>query len=156
MGRFLLAMGLLTGPGRASDIPSFAVVVHQSNPINGLSFPDLRAMFEGLTKQWPHGQKVVLIERQPESPSFRFLMARVLNTSVIAYKRSLAMIEFSGQAPVMLKVLNSEEAACKYMFYMPGSIALVETDSLHTPECAQLKILRIDGKLPAEKGYRLR
>jgi hypothetical protein len=33
---------------------------------------------------------------------------------------------------------------------------LVETDSLHSPECAQLKVLRIDGKLPAEKGYRLR
>jgi hypothetical protein len=75
---------------------------------------------------------------------------------VIAYKRSLATIEFSGQAPVLLKVLNSEETACKYMFYVPGSIALVETDSLHSPECAQLKVLRIEGKLPAEKGYRLR
>src|SRR5580693_5297109 len=156
MGRFLLAMGLLIGPGRAGDIPSFAVVVNQSNPTNELSLPDLRAMFEGLTRQWPHGQKVVLNERQPESPSFRFLTARLLNTSVIAYKRSLATIEFSGQAPVLLKVLNSEETACKYMFYVPGSIALVETDSLHSPECAQLKVLRIEGKLPAEKGYRLR
>ena len=113
-------------------------------------------MFGGVTRQWGHGPKVVLIERQPESPSFRFLVGRVLNISANEYKRNLASIEFRGEAPVALKVLNSEATACKYMFYVPGAIALVEAGSLSTPECGQLKVVKIEGKLPAEDGYRLR
>jgi hypothetical protein len=156
MGRLFIALGLLAGSGRAADDASFAVVVHPSNPASDLRLADLRAMFGGSIKQWPNGQKVVLVERPPESPSFRFLMARVLNLSPIAYKRSLESIEFSGERPVALKVLNSEATACTYMGFVPGSIALVETSSLRAPECARLKVVSVDGKLPAESGYRLR
>jgi hypothetical protein len=117
---------------------------------------DLSAIFGGSVKQWQHGPKVVLIERQPESPSFRFLVARVLNTSASEYKRSLASIEFRGETPVTLKILNSEATACKYMFYVPGAIALLETSSLSIPECSPLKVLTVDGKLPAQDGYQLR
>jgi hypothetical protein len=156
MCRVLLILGLLIGFSRAADVASFAVVVHPSNPITGLRLRDLQAMFGGVTKQWKHGPKVVLIERQPESPSFRFLMGRVLNTSASEYKRNLASIEFKGETPVTVKILNSEATACKYMFYVPGAIALVEMSSLSTPECSQLKVVRVDGKLPAEDGYRLR
>jgi len=57
---------------------------------------------------------------------------------------------------VTLKILNSEEAACKFVFNVPGSIALIETDSLRLPECGGVGIVRIDGRLPGQEGYRLR
>jgi hypothetical protein len=75
---------------------------------------------------------------------------------VSEYKRRLASIEFGGAAPVTLKILNSEEAACKFVFNVPGSIALIETDSLRFPECSGVGIVRIDGQLPGQEGYRLR
>lgn len=154
----LLAMGLLMGAGfgRAAGAPSFAVVGHRSNPINNLRVTDLRAFFGGVVKQWPHGAKVVLVERDAESAPFRFLLRRILTMSAGEYKRSLASIEFRGEAPVTLKVLNSDAAACKFVFNVPGSIAVIETDSLHAPECGQVQILKIEGKAPGEEGYRLR
>jgi hypothetical protein len=54
------------------------------------------------------------------------------------------MVEFSGDE-VTLKILNSEQAACKFVLNVPGSIALVETGSLQLPECSG----------PGQESYRL-
>jgi len=78
-----------------------------------------------------------------------------LRMSAGEYKRHLASIEFAGEAPVTLKILNSERAACKFVFNVPGSIALVETISLQLPECSGVATVKIDGRLPDQEGYRL-
>jgi hypothetical protein len=158
MRGILLAMGLLVLPGfpQSGSSGSYAVIVHQSNPTKNMRVADLRAFFAGINGKWPHGSKVVLVERDAGSATFRFLMQRILNMSVIEYKRRLASIEFAGEAPVNVKVLNSEEAACKFVFSVPGSLALIETNSLRATACSGVQIVRIDGKLPGEEGYRLR
>jgi hypothetical protein len=137
-------------------VPSFAVVVHASNPHTNLHLAEVRAFFAGVAKQWPNGSKVVLVERDAGSPAHRFLLEHILTMSATEYKLRLARIEFAGEAPVTLKVLNSEEAACKFVFNVPGAIALIATESLHAPECGGVQTVRIDGKLPSEEGYRLR
>lgn len=156
MIRLALVIGLLTGNGGGAGLPSFAVVVHRSNPNTNLRFSEIQGFFSGSAKQWPNGSKVVLVERNAGTPTYRFLLARILQMSATEYKRRLARIEFAGEAPVILKTLNSEEAACKFVFNVPGAIALIETSSLHAPECAGLELARIDGKLPGQEGYRLR
>jgi hypothetical protein len=98
----------------------------------------------------------VLVERDAGSAAFQFLLQHVLNMSATEYKRRLAGIEFAGEAPVTPKILNSEEAACKFVFNVPGSIALIETNSLRVPECSGVETVRIEGKQPGEEGYRLR
>lgn len=155
MGRFVLAMGLLIGSGRTGGVPSFAVVLHRSNPNTNLRMADVQAFFSGGAKQWPNGSKVVLVERDTGSAAYRFLLARILHMGTTEYKRHLTGIEFAGETPVVLKVLNSEEAACKFVFNVPGSIALIETQSLHLPECSGVEPARIDGRLPGQEGYRL-
>ena len=156
MRRVLLTLGLLIGAGRGAGVSSFAVVVHQSNPNTNLVLTDVRAFFAGDAKQWPNGSKVVLVERDTASAAYRFLLARVLHMSATEYKRRLASIEFAGEAPVTLKILNSEQAACKFVFNVPGSIALIETSSLSFPECSGVGTVKIDGRLPDQEGYRLR
>jgi hypothetical protein len=156
MGRFFLSLGLLIGSGSAGSVASFAVVIHQSNPNANLMFADVRAFFSGATKQWPTGSKVVLVERDTESATYQFLLAHIVHMSSVEYKRRLLSIEFSGEAPVILKVLNSEQAACKFVFNVPGAIALIETQSLNLPECGGITTVRIDGRLPGQEGYRLR
>ena len=156
----LLVAGLLGMACRAGftmgAAPSFAVVVHRSNPTANLRLGELRAIFVGGTRQWQHGPRVVVVERNPQSEVFDFLLQNVLSMSAVEYKRWLANIEFSGQAPLTVKVLNSDPAACKFVLNVPGAIALVETDSLHSAECGNVQVLHIEGKLPGEQGYRLR
>ncbi len=156
MLRLALFIGLVIGAGAGAGLPTFAVVLHRSNPNTSLRFSEVQGFFSGSAKQWPNGSKVVLVERDAGSPAYRFLLAHILKMSATEYKRRLARIEFAGEAPVILKTLNSEEAACKFVFNVPGAIAVIETSSLKAPECAGLDLARIDGKLPGQEGYALK
>ena len=151
-----LAVAALAISALAGMASSFAVVVHRSNPTSSIRFADLRAFFSGEIKQWPHGVKLVLAERDLESDVFRFLMQHVLNTTAVEYQRRLANIEFKGETPVTMRVLNSDAAACKFVFNVPGAIAVVATNSLALPECSQVQLIMVDGKLPGEEKYGLR
>jgi hypothetical protein len=135
---------------------SFSVVVHRSNPVGNLRLDALRSCFTGATPQWPNGSRVVLVERDAASPVFQFLLEHLVGMSPREYKRGLATLEYRGESPVTLKILNSDQAACRFVFNVPGSIALIDTNSLTAPECSEVQILRIDGKLPSESGYRLK
>jgi hypothetical protein len=146
----------LTGSLPASSDSSFAVVVHRSNPASNIRPSDLRAFFSGESKHWPNGQKVVLAERDLESDVFRFLTQRILNSTVVEYQRHLAMIELKGDTPVTVRILNSDAAVCKFVFNVPGSIALIGINSLALPECGAVQLISVDGKLPGEERYRLR
>jgi hypothetical protein len=151
-----LAVAALAISALAGMESSFAVVVHRSNPTSSIRFVDLRAFFSGEIKQWPHGVKLVLVERDLESTVFRFLMQHVLNTTAVEYQRRLANIEFKGETPVTVRVLNSDAAACKFVFNVPGAIAVIATNSLVLPECSQVQLIMVDGKLPGEEKYGLR
>jgi ABC-type phosphate transport system substrate-binding protein len=155
MLRFLLVTGLVMGQADPVGLAPFAVVVHRSNPNTDLRFTDVQAFFAGTVKQWPNGSKVVLVERSTGSAADRFLLTRILHMSATEYKRRLASIEFAGETPVTIKILNSEEAACKFVFNVPGAIAVIEMNSLRAPECGGVETARIDGRLPGQEGYRL-
>jgi len=159
MGRILRLIAALLAapmPHYGADPAGFAAVVHQSNPIHNLRFGDLLSMFEGASREWPNGSRVVLVERDAGSAPFRYLIGHLLNTTPGEYKRSLQNIEYRGEAPVSIKILNSDVAACQYVFNVPSALAIIETESLTSPACAAIMVLRIDGKLPGEEGYRLK
>jgi len=156
MKRAIATLGMLLTPAVGWARASFAVVEHRSNPVRELRFSELRAYFTGTATQWPDGSKVVLVERDPRSPAFQFLIDRLVKMSPRDYRRGLMNIEYRGETPVTLKILNTEGAACKFVFNVPGAIALIETDSLATAECSGVQLVRIDGKLPGEEGYRLK
>jgi hypothetical protein len=150
----LMALAALD-PG-AEPASGFAAVVHPSNPMRDLRLRDLTSFFEGTSRQWPNSAPVVLVERDPASPPYHYLMAHLLNTTPVEYKRRLQNIEYSGAAPVPIKVLNSDAAACQFVFNVPSAIAIVEIASVASQACTQVRVLRIEGKLPGEEGYRLK
>jgi hypothetical protein len=158
MGRILqLIAALLAAPTLdCAAETNFAAVVHQSNPTHNLRFRELLSLFQGASREWPNSSVVVLVERDAGSEPFRYLMERLLNTTPGEYKRSLQNIEYRGEVPVSIKILNSDAAACQFVFNVPSAIAIVETGSLALPACNAVQVLRIDGKLPGDQGYRLK
>ena len=160
MGRMILLFAtLLALPARnfaAEPARVFAAVVHQSNPTHTLHVHDLLALFDGASRRWSDGSAVVLVERDTGSAPLQYLLGSLLNTTPGEYKRRLQNIEYRGDAPVAVKILNSDAAACLFVFNVPSAIAIIDGASLGTPACGQVQVLRIEGKLPAEEGYRLR
>jgi hypothetical protein len=133
----------------------FAAVVHPSNPMKDIRLRDLAALFEGASRQWPDNAAVVLVERDSSSPPYQFLMGRLLNTTPGEYRRRLQNIEYRGEAPLAIKTLNSDAAACQFVFNVPTAVAIVDAQSIPAA-CRQVRVLQIDGKLPGEEGYRLK
>jgi|SRR5580658_3884431 hypothetical protein len=160
MGRLLPLMAALLGAAMSGQVGeparAFAAVVHPSNPTHNLRFRDLLSLFQGVSRQWSNNTGVVLVERDAGSTPFQFLMGRLLNTTPGEYRQRLQNIEYRGEAPVSIKILNSDAAACQFVFNVPSAIAIIETKSLGSPACGQILVLRIDGKLPGQEGYRLR
>jgi hypothetical protein len=160
MGRTLMTLSALLAiaaaqPG-AEPVGSFAAVVHPSNPSHDLRLRDLASFFEGELRKWPNAAPVVLVERDAASAPYRYLMSHVLQTTPVEYKRRLQNIEYRGDAPPAIKILNSDEAACQFVFNVPTAIAIIEAKSLGSTACASVQVLRIEGKLPSEEGYRLK
>jgi hypothetical protein len=142
--------------GAAEPGLGFAAVVHPSNREHDLHWRDLISLFEGVNREWPNSAPVVLVERNTGSAPYQYLMAHLLSTTSTEYKRRLQNIEYRGEVPVSIKVLNSDEAACQFVFNVPSAIALIESKSLGSTACAPVQVLRIEGKLPGEEGYRLK
>jgi hypothetical protein len=160
MGRLLpLIAALMTAstPYYANQpTRTFAAVVHASNPTREMRLRDLTSLFGGANREWPNSSPVVLVERDVASAPYQYLMSHLLNTTASEYKRRLQNIAYRGEAPLAIKVLNSDAAACQFVFNVPTAIAIIETQSLGSPACGQVQVLRIDGKLPSEEGYRLK
>jgi hypothetical protein len=160
MGRTpkLVAALLVASAGQPDTGPvhSFAAVVHPSNPSRDLRLRELASFFEGEQRKWPNASPVVLVERDATSAPYHYLMSHVLNTTPVEYKRRLQNIEYRGEAPLAVKVLNSDEAACQFVFNVPSAIAIIEAKSLGSQACASVQVVRIEGKLPGEEGYRLK
>jgi hypothetical protein len=140
----------------AEPARAFAAVVHPSNAIRDMRRRELTSLFGGVNRQWPDRSTVVLVERDSDSAPYRYLMVHLLNTTPGEYKRHLQNLEYSGEAPIAIKTLNSDAAACQFVFNVPTAIAIVETNSLPSPACSQVQVLRIDGKLPSQEGYELK
>jgi PBP superfamily domain len=148
------ALGGLALP--AAHAQSFSAVVHPSNPVSTLSLTSLRAIFSGTVTHWPDQSRIVLTHREIGSPVNLFLMDRFLKTSWQDYRRSLLGLEFMGQEPAIVRVLNSDPAACKFVFNVPAAVAVIETASTAAGACRDLRVLKIDGFLPGQGGYRLK
>ena len=153
VGALLAAMAIEQG---AEPARSFAAVVHPSNPVHDMRWRDLTALFDGVNRRWSDGTPVVLVERDAGSPPYQYLMEHLLNTTPGEYRRRLQNIEYRGDAPVPIKTLNSDAAACQFVFNVPSAIAIIEADSLALAPCSDVHVLRIDGKLPGDEGYRLK
>ena len=144
----------MTPAGAAKD-PILTVIVNKANPFDSISNMDLRALLLGKMAQWPNKQPVILVERESNSPTFRKTLQVVLHMTEGDYERWILQEEFRGEKTPLIKTLNSDEGAGKFVFYVPGAIAI--TDGVPSLALSsEIKVLRVDGKLPGDPGYPLK
>jgi len=137
------------GPGQA-----LAVVVHRSSAVNSLALADLRQMLTGDLNTWPDSSAVVLVEQPGESATQQRVLRVLLGTTPSGYNRRLLQAQFQGKPAPIIRVLLSDQNAIKFVWNVPGAIAVVEASSV-APAVSLVKVLRINGKQPGETGYPL-
>ena len=119
-----------------------------------LSTADLRKMLTGDRLTWPDSSTAVVVEQPEDSATQQRMLRTLLRTTPAGYKRQLLELQFQGRDLPAIKVLNSDETALKFVWNVPGAVAVVDA-ALAASAPSRVKILRLDGKLPGEPGYPL-
>jgi ABC-type phosphate transport system substrate-binding protein len=135
----LLSPGLL-------HAKQLAVVTDSGNETNNLTGAELTSLFTGHTRAWGDGKPVTIVVRDPSSSDMELVLRNV-------FKMSAAQAKAFIQAHKSTIVLaDSDDAVLHFVSSNRGAIGIVDLYSL----TKDVKVIKIDGKLPVEQGYLLR
>jgi hypothetical protein len=134
-----------------ADAP-IAIVVHPDTDISNLSLSELRQIFLADELYWPDHSRIVLLVRAPTAYERTFVLDRIYEMSEADFRSYWIKKMFRAEVPSGPRVVFSNNMAIGLVTAIPGSIAFMRASDV-TPD---VKVVRIDGKLPSEDGYPLR
>ena len=147
--RYLLLTCFLTIPAWANPV---AIVVSADVPVEDLTFPEVRKLFLGERQFWNSKLRVVLLMRAPVAPERDIVLRAIYQMSEAQFRQYWISKVFRAEMTSGPKIVYSTEMASELVAAIPGAVAYV--DAGQVPK--GMKVLKIDGKLPNDKGYALR
>jgi ABC-type phosphate transport system substrate-binding protein len=143
-----------TAPGYQAPppAPALAIVVNRSNPVDNLSFSDLRRIFMLDTQSWPHGRKITVVLRDKGQPERAEAIRIICALSERDYEKHILFRTFQGRVNIGPRAIQSAPTMLRFVYNAPGAIGYVNADEVD----ASVKLLRIDGALPDEPSYPVR
>jgi len=150
----LVLTAALTGPSTPAPAAEgdIAVVVRPDTPAEDLSLADIRKLLLGDRQFWTSNLRVTLLIRAPAARERDIVLKVIYHMSEAQFRQYWISKIFRAEATGGPKIVYSNEMATELVSAIPGSVAFV--DATQVPK--GLKVLKIDGKLPGDKGYPLR
>lgn len=165
---FLIVVALTAGPradGERAPAPSagppsaqqsspaepLVIVVNRSNPVEDLSFTELRTIFLGGRSHWTNGRRITLVMRDPGEPERRTILRDVCGMNEDQLKTHFLHGLFTGEILVSPKILSTPTGVRKFIFNVPGAIGYLRASDVDE----SVKVVRIDELLPGDKAYKL-
>jgi ABC-type phosphate transport system substrate-binding protein len=140
-------------PGHAYAIGGdIALVVRPDTPVDDLSLSEVRDLLLGERQSWNGKLRVTLLVRAPAARERDVVLKIVYRMTEGQFRQYWISKVFRAESSSGPKIVYSNEMATDLVLSIPGSIAFL--DATQVPK--GLKVLKIDGKLPGEKGYALR
>jgi phosphate transport system substrate-binding protein len=149
--RVLLAILLMLSHAVAAAASDIAIVVNSDVPLENLSFAEVRKLFTGERQFWSSNVRVTLLIQAAGTRERSFVLRRICEMSEAQFRQFWIAKVFRAEAATGPKVVNSQEAAMEIVAGLPGAVALI--DFAQAPK--NVKILRVDGRLPGDAGYKL-
>jgi len=132
--------------------PAIAIIVHRSNPIEGLTFSELRRIFMLDTQSWPHGRKITVVLREKGQPERAEALQIIAGLSEPEYERHILLRTLQGSVNIGPRAIQSASAMLRFVYNAPGAIGHVHADEVD----GSVKVIPIDGMLPDDPRYPVR
>jgi hypothetical protein len=132
----------------AADV---AIISRPDLPIDDLAFSDVRRLFLGDRQYWNSNMRVTLLVRAPVARERDIVLRAIYQMTESQFRQYWIAKVFRAEAATGPKVVYSTEMAAELVAAIPGAVTFI--DAAQVPK--GLKVIRIDGKLPGEKGYPL-
>lgn len=136
---------------RSKPSQFLAIVVNRSNPIDNLSFNELRRVFLGERSRWPNRHHIAVAMLGYGQPERQTALRLIYRMDEDGYEDHLLRGMFQGDVFTAPKTLASPMILRKFVFNAPGAIGYLRASDVDD----SVKVIRIDGLLPGDKGYRL-
>jgi ABC-type phosphate transport system substrate-binding protein len=129
-----------------SSAKQIAVIVNNGNSVQNISAVEIAKIFKCNTRTWTSGIQITVVVRDPSTPEMELLLSRIYKISPDELKSFIAAHKDA------VVVVDSNAAMLNAVHTIPGAIGLIDVFSINQ----QVKVVKIDGKLPVEYGYILR
>ena len=137
---------------RAAVEDSLAIVVNRSNPVDSLSFPELRKIFMGEQDHWSNGRRITVVMMEPGRVERQAVLAQIYKMDEKDFNQYFLHNMFTGELHAAPKALGSSTEVLKFVFNIPGAIGYLKPSEVND----SVKVVRIDSRLPGEKDYAIR
>jgi ABC-type phosphate transport system substrate-binding protein len=144
--RVLLALVWVAAASGTGHAKQLAIVADTANSTVNLTSAELVKIFNAHTRIWPDGKPITIVLRDPSSADMQLILRKVFNMTV-----DEARTFIQAHAGTIL-VADSDFAVQRFVANNRGAIGVVDLYSL----TKDVRVLKIDGKLPVEQGYLLR
>lgn len=131
---------------------AIAIVVHPNVPVEDLSFSQLRRIFLGDQQFWPNQERITLLMRAPDAYERNVVLKQIYEMTEGQFRQYWIAKIFRSEIASGPKIVYSTEMAFELVTALPGSITFVRAEDVQPGG----KVLRIDGRLPAQSGYPLK
>ena len=147
-----LALPRSTASPAAQSQADVAVVVHPDVPIDNLTVSELRRIVLGDREFWPESVRITLLIRAPIAHERDVVLKTLCKMTEAQFRQHWIGKVFRADTALAPKIVYSDEMARDLVNRIRGGIAFVEASKLGR----DLKVVKLDGRLPGEKGYSLR
>jgi ABC-type phosphate transport system substrate-binding protein len=137
---------------QVSSLPPIAVIVHRSNPVDSVTFSELRRIFMLETQTWPHGRKITVVLREKGQPERAEAIRIICGLSEADYDKQILFRTFQGRVNIGPRSIQSASAMVRFVYSAPGAVGYLIADEVDP----SVKLLRIDDLLPSDPRYPLR
>ena len=131
---------------------ALAIIVHKSNPVENLTWDELRKFCLVERHQWPSSRRVTIALREPGQAEREAVLKQVYGFNEHEFNRHFLQGTFTGEVQSVPKQLATGLGVRRFVFNVPGAIGFVRAGELDDT----VKVVRLDGKAPTEAGYKLR
>jgi ABC-type phosphate transport system substrate-binding protein len=130
---------------------TLAIIVNRSNPIENLSFAELRKIFLGERSRWPNGHRVIVTMLDSGFPERNTILRDVYHMTESSYQDHFLKGTYTGEIAFPPKTLSSPEILRKFVFNAPGAIGYLRASDVD----GSVKVVAINGRLPDSLEYKL-
>jgi len=134
-----------------TKVSPLAVVVAKNSPLDELSLYELKHLYLGEYVNGPDGKRLIPLHRAPGSPERVAFDAAVLGMSPDQETAYWIDRRIRGQSGSP-RAIPQADLAQRIVEHLAGGVTYVPLDEVRP----DMKLVRIDSKLPTDPGYRVR
>jgi len=134
-----------------SAYATIAVVVNKSNPVTDISYNELKQILEARKQYWGNGERITLIFKSIVSNETRTLIDMVYKIKYDEFDKYWFLKVYNNKIMEFPKILHSTGTINILVSEISGAIAFIGVTEVS--KRGNIKILKINGKMPGEDGY---